>query len=236
MTRDLVHALAEFDERIGQEAGANATVGGSESLPAILAQVVAAGRDAQVHPIPVAQDGVQAETAVARLPLASVIVVADARNHLPGITAVAASEQRGRLDAAPEVLPAGARFERPDVGQRAPVFLREGGSRLRLLERLPEISRAQHLHAKVGIAARSVNSRRATRVDQRGVNGHARAERPAQREAAASLGRLRDEESLLGADAENNAVCHIQPPEMAGRIVTASPGMRGVSSPLRSRM
>ena len=36
------------------------------------------------------------------LPLARVLVVADARHHLPGIAAVAAPEQRRRLDAAPQ--------------------------------------------------------------------------------------------------------------------------------------
>ena len=203
---DLVHALAELGIGIGREAGADALVRRREGRAAVLAQVVAAGRDAEVHAIPVAQDRVHAEPAVPRLPLAGVLVVADARNHLPGIAAVAAPEERRRLDAAPQVLLAVARFERPDVGERAPVVLREGGSRLRLLELLPEIGRAQDLHAEEGVAARGVEARRAARVDQRGVDGHARSERSAQREAAPGLRRLGDEQALLGSDAENDVV------------------------------
>src|SRR2546425_10668321 len=97
-TRDLVHALAELDEGIREEPGADTLVGGRECLAAILTQVVAAGRDAQVHPILVPEARVQAEPAVPGLPLARVLVVADARAQLPGIAAVAASEKRRRFD------------------------------------------------------------------------------------------------------------------------------------------
>ena len=236
VTCDLVYALAELNEGIWQEAGAHALVGGRECPASVFANVMAAGGDAQMHTIPFAQDRVHAEPAIAGLPLAGVFVVADARNHLPGIAAVAAPEQSRRLDAAPQIPPVVARLERPNVGERAPVFLGESGSGLRLLEPLPEISRAQDLHAEEGVAARCINSRRATRIDKRGVNRHASAKRAAQREAAAGLRRLGHEQPLFSADAENNAVRHIQPPETAGRMVTTSPGASGVSSPLRSRM
>ena len=148
---------------------------------------MAAGRDAEMHTVPVAQDRVHAKSAVAGLPLASVFVVADARNQFPGIAAVAAPEQRRRLDTAKQVFPVVSWFERPDVDQRAAVVLGKGRSRLRLLERFPQIGRAQDLHAEEGIATRSVNPRCAARVDQRGVNRHARAERAAQREATPGL-------------------------------------------------
>src|SRR5947208_2024194 len=75
---DLVDALAELRIRIGREASADAGVGRLEGLAAVLAQVVAARGDAEVDPIAVAQDGVQAEPAVSGLPLARVLVVADA--------------------------------------------------------------------------------------------------------------------------------------------------------------
>ena len=101
VARDLVHALAELREGVGHETGADALVGRREARAAVFAQVVAAGRDADVHPLPVAQDRVQAEPAVAWLPPARMRVVADARNHLPGIAAIAAPEERRRLDAAP---------------------------------------------------------------------------------------------------------------------------------------
>src|SRR5439155_12498481 len=152
VARDFVYALPELDERIGQETGADAPVGGRERPAAVLAQVVAAGRDAEMDTIPVAQDGVQAEPAVTGLPFARVFVVADARNQLPGIAAVAALEQRRGLHAAPKFLSVVARFERPDIGERTPVLLRECGCRLRLFERFPEIGRAQDLHAEEGIA------------------------------------------------------------------------------------
>src|SRR5439155_14282412 len=98
---DLVHALAELGIGIGREAGADAFVARLEGLAAVFGEVVAAGRDAEVHAVALAQDGVHAESAVAGLPFASVVVVADAGNHGPGIAAVAAAEERGRLDAAP---------------------------------------------------------------------------------------------------------------------------------------
>src|SRR5437899_2355508 len=105
VTGDLVDALTELDEGIGQETRAHALVCGRECLTSVFANVVATRRDAEMHAVAVAQDCVHAESAVAGLPLACVLVVADAWNHLPGIAAVAASEQRGRLDAAPQILP-----------------------------------------------------------------------------------------------------------------------------------
>src|SRR2546426_5076386 len=115
---DLVNALAEFGEGIGSETGADALIGRPERLAAILAQVVTAGRDAEVDPVAVVQDRVHAEPAGAGLPLPGVLVVADARNHIPGIAAIAAPEERRRLDAAPEIVLAVARLERPDVDER----------------------------------------------------------------------------------------------------------------------
>ena len=116
-------------------------------------------------------------------PLARVLVVADAGHHLPRIAAVAAPEQRRRLDAAQELLLALARLDRPDVDERAAVVLGKCRRRLRLLEALPHVGRAQHLHPEERIAARGVQTRRAARVDERRVHRHAWTERPAQREA-----------------------------------------------------
>src|SRR5207249_3530832 len=130
---------------------------------------------------------------------------------------------------------AGARRKRPDVGERAAIVFRERGRGLRLRERLAEVGRAQHLHPEEGIAARGVDRRLAARVDHRRVDRHARTRRPAQRELAPGLSRLRDEDALLGSDGENDALRHVQPPETAGRIVTTSPGTSAVSSPSRSR-
>ena len=64
-----------------------------EGLTAILAEVVAARGDAEVQAIPVAEDRVHAEPSVARLPLSSVLMVADGRDHLPGISAVSRPEE-----------------------------------------------------------------------------------------------------------------------------------------------
>ena len=49
------------------EASADALIGRPECFAAVLAQIVAAGRDAEVHVISVADDGVHAEPAVAGL-------------------------------------------------------------------------------------------------------------------------------------------------------------------------
>src|SRR5688500_14581371 len=65
---------------------------------------MAARRDAEMHAIPVANDRVHAEPAVAGLPLARVLVVADAGHQVPRIAAVMAPEQGRRLDTAPQVL------------------------------------------------------------------------------------------------------------------------------------
>ena len=83
MASDLVHALAELGVGIGREAGADALVGGLEGLAAVLREVVPAGRDTEVHAIAVAQDRVHAQSAITGLPLARVLVVADALDHFP---------------------------------------------------------------------------------------------------------------------------------------------------------
>ena len=83
VTDDFVDALAELRVRIRLEAGADTCVRGRERLPAILAQVMAAGGDPEMDAIAVADDRVHAQPAGARVPLARVLVVADARHHLP---------------------------------------------------------------------------------------------------------------------------------------------------------
>src|SRR5439155_16628843 len=138
---NLVNALAELGVGIGREAGADALVRGRERVAAILTQVVAAGRDAEVHAAPVAQDRMHAEPTVAGLPFAGVLVVADAAHHFPGVATIVAAKERRRLDAAPEVLFVVARLDGPDVGEGASVLLREGRGRLGLLEILPQIGR-----------------------------------------------------------------------------------------------
>src|SRR5438445_2019525 len=106
---------------------------------------MAAGRDAEVHAIPIANDGMHTEAAVAWRPLARVLVVADAGHHLPRIAAVLAPEQRRGLHAAQQILLAAAGLERPDIDERAPVVLRKRRRGLRLLEALPHVRRAQYL-------------------------------------------------------------------------------------------
>ena len=62
-------------------------------LAAVVAQVMAASRDAEMHAVAVAEDRVHAETAVARMPFACVLVIADPRDHLPRVAAIAAPER-----------------------------------------------------------------------------------------------------------------------------------------------
>src|SRR5712691_8882295 len=100
-----------------------------------------------------------AEAAVAGLPLARVIVVADAWHQVPRIATVTTPEQGCRLHAAPEVLLATAGLKSPDVGKRASVIFGERRRRLRLREALPHVLRTQHFHAEERIAARGVKER-----------------------------------------------------------------------------
>src|SRR5262245_31792070 len=83
VTRDLVHALPELGIGIGRKAGTNALIGRPERVAPVVAHIVASGRDAEVHAISIADDRVHAEPTVAWLPLARVLVVVNAGNHLP---------------------------------------------------------------------------------------------------------------------------------------------------------
>src|SRR5262249_60237158 len=98
MAGNLVAALTELGIRVGREAGADAVVGRLERLAAILAKVMAAGRDAEMDAAAVTQDRVHAQAAVSGVPFARVLVVADAADHFPAIPAVGGAEERGRLD------------------------------------------------------------------------------------------------------------------------------------------
>ena len=95
------HALAELDEGIGKETGADALVSGFVGRAPILAQVVATGGDAKMNTMSIAQDRVHAKPAIAGLPLARVLVVADARNHFPGIAAVLGFKESAGHGSAP---------------------------------------------------------------------------------------------------------------------------------------
>src|SRR5262249_27023085 len=196
----------------------------------------AARRDAEMDAVAVAKDGVHAQAAVAGLPLARVLVVADAADHFPAIPAIGGAEERGRLDAAPQLLLAVARFQRPDVGEGPAVLLEKGGGGLGLLELLAEVVRDEDFHAEESVAAGSINARRAASIDEGGIDRDAGAERAAQAETAAVLGRLGDEQTLLGADTDNDAVRHVQPPETAGMMVMMSPDASAVSRPAPPRM
>src|SRR5262245_24711174 len=117
MTGNLVHALTELDVRIRKKTRADSFVSRGECLTTILAQVMTAGGDAEMHPVSIANDGMHAQSTAAGLPLTRMGVIADAGNHLPCIAAVAASEKSRRFNPAPQFLFVGARFERPDVGE-----------------------------------------------------------------------------------------------------------------------
>src|SRR5262249_47874725 len=192
MAGDLVDALAELGKRVGREAGADAVVGRLERLAAIFAEVVAAGRDAEMDAVAVAQDGVHAQAAVAGVPFARVLVVADAADHFPAIPAVGGAEERGRLDAGPEFLLGIPRFQGPDVGDRSAVFLGKGGGGFGLLELIAEVVRDEDLHAEESVAVGSIDTRGAARIDEGGIDRDAGAERSSQTETAAVLGRLGD--------------------------------------------
>src|SRR6266404_4292734 len=187
VTRHLVNALAEFGVRIGRETGADAFVGRGEGRAPILAQIMTPGRDAEVNPISIAEDCVHAKSSVAGIPFTRVLVIANAANQFPGIAAVAASEQRRWLDAAPKLLLFHTGLNGPNVGQRAAIIFWEGGGRLRFLEGLAQVRRAENFHAEKRVATRSIDPRCAAGIEQGGVHGHAGAKRAAQSEPSSSL-------------------------------------------------
>ena len=151
MAGDLVDTLTEFRIGIGRETGTDALVRGREGLAAILAQVVAARGDAEVKAIPVAKDRVHAQPSVAGLPLSSVLMVADARNQLPGISAVARPEERCWLHATQEILLVIPRFERPDVGESRPSSFENAGADLVSLNFLPKSVERRTFMPKKGL-------------------------------------------------------------------------------------
>src|SRR5262249_41331565 len=132
----------------------------------------------------------------------------DTRNHFPGIAAIATAEQGGRFDAAEEFVAFLARFKGPDVGEGASVVFGKSRRGFCFLEILPEVGRAENLHAEEGIAARGVETGRAPGVDERGIDGDAWAEGAAQGEAAAGLRGFGDKEALFSANAKDESICH----------------------------
>src|SRR6266576_5938000 len=109
-----------------------------------------------MHAIAVANDRVHAEAAAAGIPLARVLVIADARHHLPRVAAVLAAEKRGGLDTGPQLFLPRTWLDRPDVDQRASIVFRERRSRLGFLEALAHVGRLEHLHPEERVAARCV--------------------------------------------------------------------------------
>src|SRR5262245_44894430 len=124
---DFVDTLTELRIGIGRKAGTDPLIRRGERFAPVLAEVMTARRDAEVYVVSVANNRMHAEAAVARLPFACMLMVADAGHHLPRIPAVLAPEQGGRLHTAPQLFFAAAGLERPDVHQRAAVVLGEGG-------------------------------------------------------------------------------------------------------------
>ena len=205
MAGDLVYALAELGVRIGLEAGADAPVGGREGLAAVLAQVVAAGRDAEVDAIP-------SRTIVCMQspPLPGCHLRACSWLLMPGTISqesppsLLRKSDAGSTPHQKSFLPPPASSDQM-LAQRPPVVLRKGRGRLRLLELLAEIGRDQDLHAEEGVAARGVvRGRRACRSRPRRRPRLLR-RAPAVR-TCTGLRRLGDKEALLGSDTENRRV------------------------------
>ncbi len=115
MQGHFVQTLAVFGKFIGGEIGAHVLVEWRPAGAPIVAAVAAPGGEA--HPYAgrvgrVKQDGVQAQTTVAREPLAAVRVVEQSIVDRPALATVAGLEQHGRLGAGVQH----ARFVRPARG------------------------------------------------------------------------------------------------------------------------
>ena len=193
------------------EVGAHALVAQVPGLAAIGRLERAHRRDADPHPVVVGwmgHDRVQAQAAVARLPLRPRRVLAQACDVAPGLPAVIAAEQAGRLDAGIERAVRGRQVpDRRDLGLtfvvavgQAFAGLRPGGA---------VVGAAPNGRAVPGAAATGVQGRPVGRAHEV-VGRPVLAEGPAQPPVLARLVRLQDEGTLLGADQQFDSLAHAE--------------------------
>src|SRR6185437_10128822 len=207
-----VNALAKLGIRIRREARPYSPIRRLKRFAAVLTEVVSPGGNADVQAFAVANDRVHAESPTARVPFARVLVVADAGHHFPRISPVPAAKQRRRLHATQQFLLRGARLDRPDVDQRAPIVPGKCRGRFGFFEAFAKIGGAQQLHSEKRITGRSENGWRAARVRQGGVNGNARPERSAQRETLPRFRGFGNENAFPGTDRQYDSFRHTLSP------------------------
>ena len=180
MHRDPVHAVADLGLLVRDVLGLQPAVDRPPALPAIVGTERACGGDCDEDAIGVGgidQDGVQAQSARARLPVRAGAVATKARQFVPGLAPVGGAEQRRVLHTRVDRVGIGPRrLEMPDTlefpGMRRPVvpLMRAGDAVVDELvadglPRLPAVARPlQHLPMPAG---------RLRRVDAVGVHGRA---------------------------------------------------------------
>ena len=238
MRGDLVHALAELGEAVGRKAGADCPC--SQARNSSRRRGWRNGRPVEMprwSAPPWRRIVCRHSPPLPGCHCRACGVVGDPGDFLPGVAAVAAAEERRRLDAAKVVGLVAARGQRPDVLQRAAVVGRERGRRFRRLELLPEVFAHLDRRPEPRRAGHRDDLRRLrTAVDERRVDRHvqgrtARAIQGASRQTSL---RARTTPSSFRRQPPLDWPC-VQPPETAGRMVTTSPAVNGVSSPARAR-
>ncbi len=127
---------------------------------------MASGRDTEVYSIVRAEDRMQAETAVAGLPLVGVLVVADGGDHFPRVAGILTPEKGRGFDAAPQLLVVVSGLKRPDIRKCTPILFRKGRYGFRFLKFLAKVGRKQQFHSEKGIAAGGINAGLIPRIDQ----------------------------------------------------------------------
>jgi hypothetical protein len=177
-------------------------------------------------------DRVHAEAAVARLPLAGVLVVADPRtiSHESPPSGLRKSDA-GSTPHHRSFLPGPGSIDQMFSSARPSSFGNAGADFVSLKD-LPRSVERRTFMPKNGLQLDAYRRGGAARVDQRRVHRHAGAERAAQRELLARLRAFRDEQPFFVPTART-ALGHDRPPETAGRIVRTSPDASGVSRPSR---
>jgi hypothetical protein len=151
---ELVHALADFGERIvGHEVGGRALVHGRPGLAVVLGTECARGRDPGVdRTVRRDLDRVAAHPAAARLPAVACGMVEETRDELPLDAAVARAKERARCSAQPQVGIA-ARLYVPCLLELELAILGQA-ELLGVLPGLPAVARSMHVRAvREGVGA-----------------------------------------------------------------------------------
>ena len=207
VARDLVHALAELGQRVGEEVGPHAGVGRRPGRTGVVGAVDAAGGHRDEHPlwvVGVRLQRVDRGTAEAGTPFRAVRVIPERADEAEVLAAVVAAEQALRLAAGPDDAGlAGRGMQLPDARERG---VGVGGERYGALVGLDpggaEVVAMEHRRTPVLAGRRGEQPRRGTAgVDGDGVDAVHQEVRFGQFPGGA-VGAAGEEQALGGTDRE----------------------------------